>query len=533
MSFLRTSTLGPLAVLSLLALAVPAGAGPAGAAETGEQVLQTVCASCHAALPGGGLARIAEMRKSPEGWEMTINRMVLAHGVTIGDADKAALVKYLSDKEGLAPGETTPYRAFLEHRPDAKDVVPNPELGEMCARCHSFARIGLQHRDTAEWVKHANFHLGQYPSIEYSDKGRDREWWRIASTEIPPLLGKMLPLTTPEWTAWQKHPAPALAGNWRVVGHTPGEGDYQGSMVLTATGGDKYDATLDLAYRDGRKLAAKGAVILYTGHEWRAELTAGQQTIRQVLELAEDGTAKGRWFDADHDEKGGDITAVREQPKSARVLAVSPSYLKAGETAEIEIDGIGLSGTPALGDGIKVVSTVSQAPGRIVVKATAAADAKDGARAVAVGPASLAGGLVVYHKIGAVRVEPADAIARVGGNGGPIAPVTAQFEAVGYLASADGDPAKAIRIGVFPATWSVTGFDAVANQEHDPQFAGQITANGEFQPAGAGPDPKRHFGTNNAGNLKVTGTVTDAGKPVAGDAHLIVTVQRWIKPDIL
>ena len=53
MSWHRWSATRFLALLPLLA----AGGGSAVAA-TGQQVLQSVCAGCHAATPGGGLARI-------------------------------------------------------------------------------------------------------------------------------------------------------------------------------------------------------------------------------------------------------------------------------------------------------------------------------------------------------------------------------------------------------------------------------------------------------------------------------------------
>ena len=45
----------------------------------------------------------------------------------------------------------------------------------LCARCHSYARVALQRRDAAEWLKLVHFHLGQYPTTEYQAGGRDRE----------------------------------------------------------------------------------------------------------------------------------------------------------------------------------------------------------------------------------------------------------------------------------------------------------------------------------------------------------------------
>ena len=54
-----------------------------------------------------------------------------------------------------------------------------------------------------------------------------------------------------------------------------------------------------------------------------------------------------------------------------------------------------------------------------------------GGRTLTVGGARAEGLFTVYRSIDSVQVEPAYAIARVGGNGGPLLPVAAQFEAVG------------------------------------------------------------------------------------------------------
>lgn len=518
--------------LAVLLLAFGSAGTASAADEAGAQVLKNTCSACHTPLPGGGYERITQMRKTPEGWEITLNRMALVHGVTLSDADKSAVLKYLSDHYGLAPSETTPYRVFLERVPSAKDVIPDPFLGEMCARCHSFARVGLERRDTAEWVKLANFHLGQFPATEYSEKGRDRQWWKLASTVVPPKLGKMYPFKTAAWTAWQKHVDPNLAGSWRVTGHTPGHGDYQGRMAVERTSRDHYKATLSLTYADGSKVAGHGRAIIYTGYEWRGTFTLGTDKVEQVLEVGSDGGIHGRWFMAERPERGGSMVAYRDNGP-ARILKVTQPYLRAGQTADIEIDGVNLSGTPSLGAGVSVLGVVSHSPDRIVVRAKADAKAADGARTVSVGAAKAVEAFVVYHKIGFVKVIPGDTIARVGGNGGPIPPVSAQFEAVGYLPAPGGNKAKAVRIGVFPAKWSVEGYDAVSKARRDAHFTGHITQTGEFEPAGAGPNPKRKFSGNNVGDLRVIAKVADGGETVSGQAHLVVTVQRWITEPIL
>jgi len=53
-----------------------------------------------------------------------------------------------------------------------------------------------------------------------------------------------------------------------------------------------------------------------------------------------------------------------------------------------------------------------------------------------------------------------------------------------------------------------------------------------FTPGAAGPNPKRKFGTNNAGRLNVVATVENQGSAIEGSAELIVTVQRWNNPPI-
>ena len=512
--------------------AVKAGT-PQTATDPGALVLKNTCSACHAPLPDGGYARITQMRKTPEGWEITLNRMAVVHGVPLSATDQANVLKYLSDHFGLAPAEAAPYRAFLEQVPYVKDKSPSPFLSMMCARCHSFARIGLERRDTAEWVKLANFHLGQYPATEYSEKGRGVEWWKLASTVVPPMLGKMFPFNTAEWTAWQKHADPDLSGIWRVTGHVPGKGDYQGHMFVDETAKDHYEASLTLRYADGSELHGSGDVVTYTGYEWRGTFTLGKDAVHQVLAVGADGGLSGRWFEATHPERGGTMTAYRETDHQPRIMQVSQPYLHAGDTAQIEIDGTGLAGTPQFGAGVQVLRVVSHSPERIVVLASADADAVAGARTVSVGATKADGAFVVYRSIDFVKLVPDDAIARVGDNGGPLPAVTAQFEAVGYLlAPGSGKGEQAVRIGVFPAEWSVSNFSAAAAAREDTRFAGHITASGEFDPAGAGPDPKRKFGGDNIGNLRVTGRISDHGQSISGDAHLIVTVQRWITQPI-
>jgi quinohemoprotein amine dehydrogenase len=61
------------------------------------------CSSCHVRDSLGMMPRISYERKTPEGWEMTVRRMVALNNVKLNPADARTIVRYLSDNQGLAP----------------------------------------------------------------------------------------------------------------------------------------------------------------------------------------------------------------------------------------------------------------------------------------------------------------------------------------------------------------------------------------------------------------------------------------------
>jgi quinohemoprotein amine dehydrogenase len=502
-------------------------------AHADSRLLEEKCSSCHVPVSGGGLERIKDQRKTPEGWDMTIVRMMLLHGVQLSGDDRGALVKHLADTQGLTPQETAGWRYVLERRPNVFDRQPDDTLAQLCARCHTYARLALQRRTQAEWEKLSHFHLGQYPTAEYQALGRDRNWWEIISTEAPPMLAKAYPLDGDTWKKWQSRATADLAGNWRVVGHQPGAGPYHGSMRVKRDGGDNYSLELSLQFAGGASMSGSGRAILYSGHEWRASVDLNGKPILQVLALGDDGALEGRWFLEEQDARGGDMRAVRNDG-AARILSLSPAYLRAGDTGRIAIHGVNLSGMVDLGDGVTIERTLQQERDSIVVDVRSTPNSGNGPRRVRVGSASAGGLFAVYGRVDSVRVEPATAISRVGGGGGAIAAVPAQFDAVGYLNGPDGAPGTDddMRIGVMPASWATRAADEIAEQMQDTKHAGAIDASGLFTPADAGPNPARPFSTNNAGNLSIVATVDDAGKTVTGSGHLVVTVQRWNDPPI-
>lgn len=509
-------TLAMLSTCATLALAAPS----LGA--TGQEVLDTICAACHAKDADGKYSRIDASRRTPEGWDMNVVRMIRNYGLNLSDADRAAVVRYLADTRGLSVEETDGYRYVLEKEPVADDTGVNQLMTETCRRCHSYSRVALQRRTPEDWKKLINFHLGQFPSLEYQALARDRDWWAMANGEV---LGELT-------RRYVDGGAPARAdvdmtGEWRVAGHQPGRGDYTGAMTVTAEG-DAYAVTVDLTYADGSTATQSGRAILYGAGEWRGSLTSADTALRQVLALRADKTMDGRWFHTDQDTIGGRIKAVRADA-APQILSVSPGHLKAGETAEITVSGIGLTGAPALPAGV-TAEVVSQDAEKVVLKATAAADAPAAAGDVAIGASALPGALTAYPALDRVTVEPALTYSRIGGNGGPILKHPAQFEAIGWLNGPDGQPETPddIRVGAMPADWRTEDFDAAARQMQDARFAGAIQPDGLFLPADAGPNPERPMMTNNAGNLKVIATVKDGDTTLEAQGHLYATVQRFV-----
>jgi len=475
------------------------------------------------------------MRKTPEGWDMAIQRMEVWHNVATTDAERAALVQYLANQQGLAPTESAPYRYALERRPNFVEPEDDADFVVLCGRCHTLARAGLQRRDAEEWERLAHTHAGQWPTLEFQDKARNRYWWQEVSEELPAKLGARFPLESAEWSAWRRRARISPAGEWVVSGYRPGRGVYAGSLRIVGDGRDRYDTQITLEYEDGSRVTGAGKAVLYTGYEWRGSADWGDEAVLEVFELSEDGEdLVGRWFLAEQDAIGGDFQAVRAHPESPRIAAVLPVALRAGERRTVVIHGAGLplEGAVSLGPGITVAEVLSRDANRIAVVAEVDDDLELGRRDVAVGSVAHAGAFVVYRDVDAVRVEPELAIARVGG--GPIAGVPAQFDAFGYLSGPDGKSGTGddIALGRVEANWRVEPFDEIAVEMDDTAFAGEIDSSGRFHPAEAGPNPKRRYSTNNTGRLRVVAEIGDGDAVVSDNSELVVTVQRWIDPAI-
>ena len=206
----------PLTRTALVSAAALAAA-PA-LAVSGEDVLQNACAACHVRHEDGRWERIDAVRKTPEGWDITVTRMMRNHGVALEPQERAAVVRYLSDTRGLTPEEAEGRRYILEREPVAFDEGPDTLMTQTCGRCHSYTRVALQRRTPEDWAHLVNFHLGQFPTLEYQALARDRDW----------LAGQQWPLVILDEAHILKNPASHLAKALREI-------PAQGRIALTGT----------------------------------------------------------------------------------------------------------------------------------------------------------------------------------------------------------------------------------------------------------------------------------------------------------
>lgn len=457
---------------------------------------------------------------------MTLQRMK-RHGLALTDDEQRDVIKYLSDTQGLAPSEIKPYRYALDQTPNVQEKNVHKQLEEMCVRCHSESRIGLQRRTEQEWNRLVNFHVGQITTLEIQYLSRDRDWFGIATKETAPYLGKLFAKETSAWNEWKKiAPTVSLVGEWSMLGHTDGKGDFTGSMRLEKNADESYSLTMDSSYANGEVSHSTGEAIVYTGSEYRATVTLNNVEMRQVLHYdPKTNTLSGRMYPIEHPETGSSLTAVKSGERQT-IVGITPSRLKMGEATHITIVGSNLDGEIKFPKSIALNQIVSKTATQVVLDVTATNAKTASTQKIAIGKASAP--IAVYNRVSKIVVTPDYAVARVGG--GKVTKQLAIFEARGYAKSAKG----MIDLGVMPnVTWSIDNFDDQAKEDRDVEFAGTIDSKtGLFTPAEAGPNKERKWSTNNAGKLAVIAKLPEGKKVLKAQTELIVTVQKFVNPPI-
>jgi quinohemoprotein amine dehydrogenase len=519
------------------------------------------------------MTRISYRRATPENWERTIKRMVSLNHATLSAEDARAILKYLADRQGLAPEELRPIAFEEERRTIDYPYKADETTANLCSACHSIARVLSERRTKEEWQLLVAMHRGYYPLVDNQPmnggqgfmrsggRGGGRGGQRGAQTDATadgqpadnrhPIeralehLEKTLPLNTSEWSAWTAAmQAPKLAGRWAIVGSQTGRGSIYGQATIAVDPSSPDAFTTDIRYtvaRTGETITRTGKALVYTGYQWRGRANDW----REVMFVERDWKQMwGRWFSGAYDETGVDVKLTRLASDPV-VYGASVSAIKTGSTGHnVRIFGANLPASIrpediGLGQGVTVARVVSARSDELSidvdVAATAPIGARDGSIAGTVKPAMF----VVYDKIDGIKVVPVAGMARVGGAVFP--KQLQQFEAIGINNGPDGKPDTAddLNLGIVDVKWSMEEYPTTFNDD-DVQFVGTLDQHGLFTPNVDGPNPKRSGNRNNVGDVWVVAELTSltstgppppsvrAMTPLRARAHLLVTVPLYM-----
>ena len=507
---------------------------------SGAALVHSRCGMCHAAQVGEKLDAIESQRKTPEGWEMTIDRMIRVHGLRLQTDEGSALVKYLSDQYGLAPSEVGAYRYALEKR---NSTVVQSELPKVvqgaCLTCHSYARIALQRRTSEAWQRMVDTKLALFTNTENvtaSSGLLNSFWYDDAVKDVMPHISKQFPFTTDAWTQWQAATKPNYEGAWKVVGHDAGKGgDYTGQRILKVLGNDRYEGEFTHEFSDGAKASGKTTAVVYTGFQWRGiAQSADNPRQHEIFFGSEDGLVlSGRRLLTGLGDLGMDEEWYRVT-NEARLLTIIPPSLKTGATQQVKLFGMnfpnGLAADKVhLGDGVIIQSLMQNGDDTLVVEVTTDQDVKVGARQVKIDGVQGSAALQIYHRVDYLRLFPEQGFARPGGV--KARKLMEQFEAIGYLNGEDGVKGSTddVRIGrVAPVTWRVEENVTRVNDD-DSHFVGKVDENGLFIPAEDGPNAQRERSEHNVGDVWIEAWYTPDGakRSIGARASMLVMPEKF------
>lgn len=513
------------------------------------------CSSCHARDERGRMGRLSWLRKTPEGWQTSIRRMVSLNGVTLSPDEARSIVRYLSNRQGLAPEELEPARFEVERRLIEFDY-PHDDTEQTCSACHSMGRVMTERRTKEEWDLLLATHRSLYPLVDFqafrrggpppTEPGPDGSPPdpRHPMEKAVAHLASAFPLETPEWSAWQATMrSPRLEGTWLLSGSEPGRGAVYGTVTIAADPADADAFTTSAEYvhaESGTATRRSGSALVYTGYQWRGRSGPGTaDELREVMMVERDRTRmSGRWYTGAYDELGLDVS-LRRIGAEPVIAGVHPTSLRAGSAAqELRVFGANLpaGASPAdfdFGSGVRVTDVLASDARGARLRVDVDSGAALGARDLFAASASLTAALVVHDGVDRIEVTPRAGMARIGGAHFPKQLQT--FDAIGWNDGPDDEPDTDddLALGRVPVTWSLEEYSATFTDD-DTQFVGAIDATGRFTPADDGPNPARSGNRNNVGDVWVVATHTpgdNGAKPLRARAHLLVTVPLYMRFD--
>lgn len=473
------------------------------------------CTSCHEQT-GGKIAKVEEVRTTPEEWTVIVDRMSRLYGMTLAKGEMDTLLKELCATQILSPEELdkVSYLNLYNNPQTVEQPVGDDEqrMYTTCVRCHSAAKI-LSYRMTPDrWAKIREFHIFQVPTVLY--QMREMRWM----TESEAVL-KGLARTAPYGRAW-KAPAVNPAGDYLILGYEPGKGNYRGQATIKAAGHDDYAVSGSVTFDDGTAENLKGEGTLYGGHAFRTRVSNNGLKTMGAFSFT-NGELKGEHHYPAPDFRTSASSWYPANGK-ARVLKVTPGYLLAGETTTLRLEGIRLPSVQA-GDikfsdsTVEVVSAKSLGPGTIEVtaayKGTGTRKATVTVRGLDATPVTLAA------QIDYIAIIPELGRARV--TGGKYFPAEGvQFEALAF--------AGGTRLGPVPARFKLTAQNKRPNDD-DLYWVGNITSGGKYIPIGSyAPIESREFHAEGSGLVNVEAEYKRGDRSYLAKGRLAVTLPDFV-----
>ena len=487
------------------------------------------CTGCHPS-ENGHIARIEEIRTTPEEWTVIVDRMHRLYHMRMAPGEMATILKELCATQILEPAEAArvAYISLFNNPQTMESPVGSEEehLFETCVRCHSAAKILSYRMTESAWAKLRDFHLYIDPTVMY--QMREMHWRSEADTAL-----RYLARDYPYHRAWST-PQAKPAGAWFVLGNEPGKGSYRGHARLTETGEDEYLLEGALEFSDGTAETFTGEATIYGGYALRTRTHHNGDQTMGAFDFV-DGIIRGEHHHAAPDFRTSSSTWYPETQKS-QVLRVTPGYLLNREEARILIEGQNLPKVsasdidPGSAD-VDVLRAETLSPEAIevilVYRATGHQNTHLGIRGVDA-PSSRPN-LNLAPRIDYLKVDPAMGRARV--NGGVNYPAEGvQFQALAYSSGADADdPLDDYLLGPVPAGFSLAE-EVTRPGDDDLRYLGAIEADGTYLPSGDyNPIPARDYGSEATGMVKVIANYVRGPDSYVAEGRLVVTVPDFIQ----
>jgi len=482
------------------------------------------CADCHPPGADGRLARVEEVRTTPEEWTVIVDRMKRLHGMELKAGEMDTLLKELCATQILTPDEQTKV-AYLSLWHNAQQVEApagkdEEKMFTTCVRCHTAGKIRSYRMSAASWAKLRDFHLFVVPTVVF--QMRELRWVVEADAALAQLAAKL------PYGIARPAPAPKLAGTWKVFGYEPGRGSYRGEARITDVGNAEYKLAGEISYADGSAETFAGDGTLYGGYALRTRTTnngfvgrgayivAGDEIVGESHLPAPDfHTSRARWL------KSGDA------PKVARIV---PGFVLTGEKTRLVVEGmnvpdatiteVSFAGAPVKVLGVRRLGADALEL-QVVSAATRVASAKVSVKGVDAGTVMLA------PRIDAIAITPEMGRARLsGGRHYPAEGV--QFEAIAYAKATSGGKATRVALGPVPATFRLAE-EKSRPDDDDLTWVGAIRPNGTYLPAGDyGPNANRNYSGEGSGLVKVLARYKRGGQTYRAEALLAVTMPDFI-----